>query len=163
MRLEHRSGEERAEFLLERMATIRVQVPDALRQRMDATAGTDWSAVARQAFESHLERMAVRARATGQISATADRLRDSRAKYDEEQRNEGYDHGYAWAKDRAAFHDLQAVVDAPDYRSAADVVRKTDGFSRRDEFGDAALPSDEMWEGFVDGATALYNDVIDKL
>jgi hypothetical protein len=35
--------------------------------------------------------------------------------------------------------------------------------ARRDEFGDASLPSDEMWEGFVDGVTALYNDVVERM
>jgi hypothetical protein len=130
---------------------------------MDDAADADWSAIARRAFESHLERVAVRAKAGTDLGATVDRLRASKARRDEEQKHACYDHGYAWAKDRAEFHDLQMVVDALGYRSAANLVRKTPGFSQRDEFGDAALPSDEMWEGFIDGATALYNDVIDKL
>jgi hypothetical protein len=145
------------------MATITIDVPDALRQRMDDAADADWSAIARRAFESHLERMAVRAKADAELDVAVDRLRASRTRHEERRKHAGYDHGYAWAKDRAEFHDLQTVVDAPGYRSAANLVRKTPGFSQRDEFGDAALPSDEMWEGFIDGATALYNDVIDKL
>ena len=130
---------------------------------MDAAGDADWSAIAQRAFESHLERLSVTAAAVGSSGANSSRLQASKAKYEEQQRNSGYAFGYAWARDRAEFRDLQTVVDAPDYRSAANVVRKTRGFSQRDEFGDAAFPSDEMWEGFVDGATALYNDVLDKL
>lgn len=50
------------------------------------------------------------------------------------------------------------MVSAPNYRTAVDIVRGTKGFSQRDEFGDCAYPSDEMWEAFVDGATARYNE-----
>lgn len=144
------------------MATINVLVPDSLHQRMANAGEVDWSAVARRAFESHLRHIAAGAKADGEVRAAADRLQASKAAHEERERNAGYDYGYAWAKDRAEFHDLQTVVDAPDYRSAAAAVRKTHGFSRRDEFGDTAFPSDEMWEGFVDGATALYNDVVKK-
>jgi len=145
------------------VATIKIPVPESLRQRMDKAAGEDWPAIARQAFESHLERMALRGSADAKLGPVIDRLQASKARYDERQKRAGFGRGYAWARDRAEFHDLQQVVDAPDYRTAADVVRRTRGFSQRDEFGDAALPSDEMWEGFVDGATALYGDVVDNL
>lgn len=145
------------------MATINVYVPDALRQRMDNAGEKNWSAIAQRAFESHLERMAVGAKASGKLSMVVERLRASKTKYAEKEKNTGYDYGYSWAKERAEFHDLQAVVGAADYHSAASVVRKTKDFSQRDEFGDTSLPSEEMWEGFVDGATALYTDVIDKL
>jgi hypothetical protein len=50
------------------------------------------------------------------------------------------------------------MVGAPDYRAAVDIVRRTKGFSQRDEFGESMYPSDEMWEAFVDGATARYNE-----
>lgn len=58
--------------------------------------------------------------------------------------------------------DLRALVDAPNYQSAANVVRRTKGFSQSDEFGDCAYPSNEMWEAFVDGATVLYNEQVDN-
>ena len=76
--------------------------------------------------------------------------------------NSAYDLGYGWARDRAGVRDLRAVVDAPNYQSAADIVRSTKGFSQRDEFGDFACFSDEMWDAFVDGATTLYNEEVDK-
>jgi hypothetical protein len=145
------------------VATIKIPVPEALRQRMDKAAGEDWPAIARQAFEAHLERLALRERADAKLRPAIDRLQASKARYNERQKNASFGRGYAWARDRAEFHDLQQVVDAPDYRAAADVVRRTRGFSQRDEFGDAALPSDEMWEGFVDGAAALYGDIVDNL
>lgn len=36
------------------MATINLRIPDELRQRMDKAGGEIWSAIAQQAFESHL-------------------------------------------------------------------------------------------------------------
>jgi hypothetical protein len=108
-----------------------IDVPDALRQRMRACRGEDWAAVAREAF-----------------AARAAQLRE-RASYRQ---------GYAWARDHADFADLKAVAEAPSYDSAAELVRRSRGFCERDEFGDALRPSDEMWEAFVDGATAQFND-----
>ena len=143
------------------MASIKLYVRDDLRQRMDKAGGEDWSAIAQEAFESHLKRLAMAAKAGGQIPAVVKDLQSSPGV--DTAGNAAYDHGYAWARDRAEAGDLHAVVDAPNYRSAADVVRRTKGFSQRDEFGDCAYPSDEMWEAFVDGATALYNDEADKL
>jgi hypothetical protein len=145
------------------MATVNVYVSDALRQRMDEAADQNWSAIAQQAFEAHLARLARRSKFEGRLDAAVERLQASKARYEEEQNSSGYDRGYAWAKDRAEFHDLASMVEAPDYDSAVSIVRKTRGFQQRDEFGDAILPSDEMWEGFVDGATALYNEVAGRL
>jgi hypothetical protein len=139
--------------------TIEIHVPDELRRRMDEASGEDWSQVARQAIERHLERL---------VPPATTRLHPSRIDTDEqppggaaEQRrlaNAAYDQGYTWARERAVTRDLRAMVSAPNYRAAVDIVRGTKGFSQRDEFGDCAYPSDEMWEAFVDGATARYNE-----
>lgn len=143
------------------MASIKLHVPDELRQRMAKASGEDWSAVARQAFESHLERLAIAAKVGGQLPTAVDGPQYDHALDGTKAGNAAYEHGYAWARDRAEARDLRALVDAPNYRSAAGIVRKTKGFSQRDEFGDWAQPSDEMWEAFVDGATAHYNDNVD--
>jgi hypothetical protein len=140
------------------MASIKLYVPDELRQRMGKVSGEDWSAVARQAFESHLERLATAEKAGGQTPSDIDGQRAVPTPDGNRAGNAAYEHGYAWARDRAGVRDLRAVVDAPNYRSAAGIVRRTKGFSQHDEFGDWAQPSDEMWEAFVDGATARYND-----
>jgi len=144
------------------MTTITLDLPEELVQRMTMAADEDWSMIARTAFESHLKRSAGRDD-SGPLSAAIDRLRADKAKFDRGQTTASFGHGYAWARDRAGFRDLRAIVDAPDYLSAADVVRRSKTFSQRDEFGDAAYPSDEMWEAFVDGATALFNDVSGEL
>jgi hypothetical protein len=138
-------------------------VPDELHRRIGQASGEDWSAVARQAFESHLERLAIAAKAGGQVPPSVDSVQGSLSTDGNRAGNAAYDYGYAWARDRAGARDLRAVVDAPSYRSAAGIVRRTKGFSHHDEFGDWAQPSDEMWEAFVDGATALYNDNVNKL
>ena len=122
----------------------------------------DWSTIARKAFESHVKRLPSRDE-SGPLSATIDRLRAGKANYGQGQTAASYGQGYAWARDRAEFRDLRAIVDAPDYLLAADVVRRSKGFSQRDEFGDEAFPSDEIWEAFVDGATALFHDVAGEL
>jgi hypothetical protein len=115
-----------------------IDVPDALWQRMHACRGEDWAAVAREAFATR----------AAQLAAYSAQLRESAS----------YRHGYAWARDHADFADLKSVAEAPSYASAAELVRRSRGFRERDEFGDALRPSDEMWEAFVDGATAQFND-----
>jgi len=144
------------------MTAITFDLPEELVQRMEMAGNEDWSTIARKAFESHLKRSAGRDDSET-LSAAIDRLRAGKAAYDEGQTTASYGHGYAWARDRAEFRDLRAVVDAPDYLSAASVVRRSKAFSQQDEFGDAAYPSDEMWEAFVDGATALFHDVAGEL
>jgi len=145
-----------------KMTTFTLDLPEELMQRMRMAGDEDWSTIARTAFESYLKRSAGRDDG-GPLSTAIDRLRADKAKFDQGQTTASYGHGYAWARDRAEFRDLRAIVDAPDYLSAADVVRRSKAFSQQDEFGDAAYPSDEMWEAFVDGATALFNDVAGEL
>jgi hypothetical protein len=140
------------------MPSITIDVPDALWDRMQV-APADWSAIAARAFEAHLGRSGQ----DGPGAAAIKRLRDSRANYLAAQKTASYAGGYAWARDRADFGDLKAMIEAGSYASAADVVRSTRGFSQRDEFGSDVYPSDEMWEAFVDGATQLYRDVADQL
>ncbi len=95
------------------------------------------------------------------MRTTVERLQTSKAKYEEGQKYAGYEHGYAWSRDRAESDDLQTMIDTTDYRSAAKVVRTSRGFSQRDEFGDTSFPSKEMGEGFVDGAAALCDEIAD--
>ena len=140
------------------MAIIEIHLPDELRRRMDNATGEDWSQVAREAFERRLERLAAGASAPSPPRGGGDAQRTGDLAEEKRLANAAYDHGYAWARDRAVSRDLRVMVDAPTYRSAADAIRRTKGFSQRDEFGDCAYPSDEMWEAFVDGATARYNE-----
>lgn len=139
--------------------TIEIHVPDELRRRMDEASGEDWSQVAQQAIERHLARLVPPATAPLHLSRTdADGHPPGGAAEQKRLANAAYDQGYTWARDRAVTRDLRAMVSAPNYRTAVDIVRGTKGFSQRDEFGDCAYPSDEMWEAFVDGATARYNE-----
>jgi len=126
---------------------------------MDQASGEDWSQIARQAIERHLERLAVPASAPLPPSRTGGDVSPGGGAAEQRRlANAAYDQGYTWARDRAVIRDLRAMVNAANYRTAVDIVRGTMGFSPRDEFGDCAYPSDEMWEAFVDGATARYNE-----
>lgn len=115
-----------------------IDVPEALWQRMRACRGEDWADVAIRAFTAR----------AAQLAEHSAHLKESAS----------YRLGYAWARDHADVADLQAVARAPSYASAAELVRRSRGFRERDEFGDALQPSDEMWEAFVDGASAQFND-----
>jgi hypothetical protein len=139
--------------------TIQIRVPDELRRRMDEAGSEDWSQVARRAIERHLERLAPPGTAPLQPSRFDGDIQPPGGAAEERRlANAAYDHGYTWARDRAVTRDLRAMVNAPSYRTAVDIVRGTKGFSQRDEFGDSAYPTDELWEAFVDGATARYNE-----
>jgi hypothetical protein len=143
------------------MAKLTIQLPDSLWQRMQDLRGEDWSSVAARAFEARLE--ACRSEAVKPGPEVVDRLRASKERHMRRQRTAGYDSGYAWARDRAEYGDLQAMIEAPSYDAAAQIVRNSRGFRERDEFGDALWPTEEIWESFVDGATALYRDVEGRL
>ena len=139
--------------------TIEIRVPDELRRRMDEASGEDWSQVSRQAIERHLERLVPPATAPLHPSRTDDDGQPFGSATEQKRlANTAYDQGYTWARDRAGTRDRRAMVNAANYRTAVDIVLGTKGFSQRDEFGDCAYPSDEMWEAFVDGATARYNE-----
>ena len=139
--------------------TIQIHVPDELRRRMDQAGGEDWSQIARQAIARHLERLVPSASAPLHPSRRqGDGSPPEGAGEQSQLANAAFDQGYTWARDRAITRDLRAMVNAANYRTAVDIVRGTKGFSQRDEFGDCAYPSDEMWEAFVDGATARYNE-----
>jgi hypothetical protein len=117
---------------------MEVDVPEALWERMRSCRGVDWSEVALRAFD-------------GRVAQVMTRAADARS-------SPSYRLGYAWSGANADPRALQAVAEAASYRSAADIVRRSPGFRARDEFGDTQKPSDEMWEAFVDGAAAQYND-----
>lgn len=139
--------------------TIEIHVPDELRRRMDDACGEDWSEVARQAIERHLERLVPPATAPLRPPSTdGDEQQPGDAPDRSRFANAAYAQGYAWARDRAVTRDLRAMVNAPNYQEAINIVRGTSGFAQRDEFGDYTYLSDEMWEAFVDGAVARYNE-----
>ena len=94
--------------------TIEIHVPDELRRRMDEASGEDWSQVARQAIERHLERLALPASVPPHPSRTDDDgQRPGGASEQRRLANAAYDQGYTWARDRAVSRDLRAMVNAP--------------------------------------------------
>lgn len=135
------------------MPTVTIDIPEALWARMQRAAHENWQAVALDAFRTRLR------------GSSGDDHRPSPEPASSPpdiagQKQASYGAGYAWARDRARRADLKSMVDAS-YAAAANIVRRTEAFSTRDEFGQAAYPSDEMWESFVDGATAWYRDIED--
>ena len=139
--------------------TVEIHVPDELRRHMDEACGEDWSQVARQAIERRLERLAPPATAPLRPSSTdGDEQRPGDAPDRSRFANAAYDQGYAWARDRAGTRHLRAMVNARNYQEAVGIVRGTGGFSQYDAFGDYTYLSDQMWEAFVDGAVARYNE-----
>jgi hypothetical protein len=95
------------------VTTIEIHVPDALRRRMDEASGEDWSQVARRAIERHLERLALPASAPlHPLRTDGDGAPPGLAADQRRLANAAYDHGYTWARDRAATRDLQAMVNA---------------------------------------------------
>jgi len=86
---------------------------------MDEASGEDWSQVARQAIERHLERLVPPATVPLYPSCTAgDGQPPGGAAEQRGLANAAYDQGYTWARDRAVTRDLRAMVSAPNYRTA---------------------------------------------
>src|SRR5690242_10498017 len=105
------------------MAIIEIHLPDELRRRMDKVEGEDWAQIARDAFENRLERLATGAGAVSPPRTGGDGQRTGGRAEEKRRASAAYDHGYAWAKDRAMSRDLRSMVNAPDYRAAVDIVR----------------------------------------
>lgn len=157
------------------MARISLYLPDELKARMDAVAdGVNWSEVARPAIASAL---AAYEHKKGQTMDTAiERLRASKQEADAEDKTEGREHGRTWAKEEAAYRDLQRLAKVYHQRldgyEPFDLLIKAidpDGELTQDErltylFGrDDFEAGIEYCDAFIEGALELFGEVQDKL
>src|SRR5262245_19653780 len=88
-----------------------ISVPRALKARMDAADGVNWSAVASQAFEAQLLELTSRMEVKGMDEVIA-RMKAAQALDDREEYQEGRKAGDRWAKQQARPKQLQRLEQA---------------------------------------------------
>jgi hypothetical protein len=158
------------------MARINVSVPDGLKERMSALDDrVNWSEVAQAAFEREVS---IRALSGDSMDNVIERLRASKAEFEDSERQGGMKDGLAWAKSSASYKDLRALAqfDTGVFYEEFEMGVMVDKLLGNDVQNEGPLAS--LWsdgtdnlvmpvnayvEAFVDGAKELWEEVQDKI
>ena len=108
------------------MARVSIYVTDELKARMDKAGDLNWSAAAQRAFEIELS-LARWKMVENEEAMVIERLRASKHREDEADRNAGREAGQEWARTAAEYGELKRVAtyrhwdETPmeDYRSSS--------------------------------------------
>jgi len=157
------------------MAKMNIYVPDGLKAEMDALGDgrVNWSSEAQRSFETAIQRTKWPKEPT--MEDVIERLRASKVSDESAQRSEGTEHGRKWAMLRASYRDLKrlATVDLHGYPegSAWEIVDLSFGATpgdpessfwwdlRNGDLGGFEPPDDAYVEGFLEGATEVWDKV----
>jgi hypothetical protein len=160
-----------------RMPRMTIYVADELKERMDQLGNrANWSAAAQRAFEQIVDRERWKQMTDGLERAT-ERLRQSKAIYEEAEKQRGLKAGGKWALGTAGYGVLEALErTADDGRgglcelNASQVAEISYGYSPPREhvslwWGEEfeALPSQAYVDGFVQGAIEVFREVKERL
>jgi hypothetical protein len=162
------------------MASLNVYIPDALKAKMDATQGVNWSSIARGLFESVVSRE----ESTGlSLAEVAGDMRDNTGPNSSAYVH-GFEEGQAWASEKGELDDLAVLAtadvdamlgDSPSGFEAATKLARSLGTEEDATFffGDdgnydptSGAPSPvtaPRLRGFVAGALSLHAQVRRKL
>ena len=91
------------------MASMNIYIPDALKRRMDAVEGVNWSPLACRAFEIKLAELITKRGAKDMDDVVA-RLKALKANTDDELTKAGREHGRAWASNTADKPELELLA-----------------------------------------------------
>jgi hypothetical protein len=155
------------------MAKINIYVPDELEARMDRAGKRNWSAAAQRAFELECHLVEV---LMDTEDSTIARLRASKAEWEATTEAAGRKAGQAWARDDADYDQLKRLATFD-----VDALNDDDRADRLGALLDCSEPgqwSAEVWEnltgsqeqpewpwinGFIEGATEVWDEVADKV
>jgi hypothetical protein len=153
------------------VARISVYVPDAMKAQMDALGDRNWSEAAQAAFRREIESSIMPGDSI--MNQVIERLRVSKASFEERQAKEGRLHGQDWAKLHAAYDQLRNVArlkfheHAPYARQFDDTLGPSEhpeeSFWYDPNLGGVDLPSDAYVEAYHQGALDVWNEVRDKI
>lgn len=140
------------------MGKVTVYLPDALEERV-RTAGVSMSPVCQRALEEEVLKVEARQNATSEIEQVAARLRGTVADEEREKQDEGYNDGARWAREMATVAELEEMDSLvreywmswqPDDEHS---IWKFIGV----EPGGGAWSHDAWLDGFIEGATSVYD------
>jgi hypothetical protein len=109
------------------MATMNISLPDELKERMEGIAGVKWSRVAAEAFEREVNSRTLKG---NDMQAAIERLKTSRVKVEETDRQSGIECGKSWAMKDAEWDQLVAVAELDEASLSAGLL-----FQQLAEFG----------------------------
>jgi hypothetical protein len=151
------------------MATLNISLPDDLKERMERVSGVKWSRVAAEAFEREVKSRTLEGT---DMTAAIERLKASRAKSEENDRQSGIEAGKAWAMREAEWDVLCTVAcldeDDPNCEEGAGFglwgILHKQGYEGRylaELFGCEGLDdlSDASAAGFIIGARLVKEEV----
>jgi hypothetical protein len=161
------------------MPRVTLYVTDELKARMDEVRETvNWSAVAQGAFREAVAIHAVKRNPTD-MNEVIERLRASKARVEERSRESGKECGKTWAQQAAEYDELKRIagyakikqVPAPVNLEAVQTLIDPEKEMTRYEWHDFwqkhgdgdGDPNDAFAEGFVEGATEIYDEIADQL
>jgi hypothetical protein len=162
------------------MASLNVYIPDALKTKMDATQGVNWSSIARGLFESVVSREESTGLSLAEVAAD---MRDNTGP-NSSQYVQGFGEGQAWASEKGELDDLAVLVtanlegmlgDSPSGFDAATKLARSLGTEEDATFffgedgsydptsGAPSPVTASRLRGFVAGAMSLHAQVRQKL
>lgn len=163
------------------MPKINVYVSEDLRRRMDKAKDVNWSRAASQAFEAELAEIAAR-KVRKNMDDIVTRLRVSKQECETQDEKRGRDAGERWARNMAEWDELERVVDFadkmspyeenPNVRQLYSVITDESDPENwdRDSFVElcelwwhSQNPTGEFLWGFCNGATTVYNAVVNEV
>jgi hypothetical protein len=153
------------------MPRINVYVPDVMKERMDALGDRiNWSEAAQLAFDREIANATPRGK---DMEAVIERLRVSKADYQQSEKERGKKEGHDWACRHATYGDLRKVSGCRMDRSEnfAQQIDEALGnnpgegtsFWLNEKSGRIEYPSDEYAYAFWDAADDVFDEVDAKL
>ena len=166
------------------MAKRSIYFPEDLETRMSKFPDANWSAVCQEAVEAHIRKLNLRTKTmTSAMERASERLKVSKFEYVEKAHERGRSAGAYWAADRAEYGELKRLADSADQLTDLDtidalgapgivirVIESEAEFAGRQSIADFwvnlgfdknddDLYSAAWWEGFVEGAVELFDNV----
>jgi hypothetical protein len=159
------------------MPRVTVYVPEDLKTRMDAAdkaadEAVNWSSVAQRAFHAEALLQTFK-KGSRDMSHVIERLRASKERVEARDREFGHKQGRGWAEAAAEYDNLYRVANIPtsDVEAAAlsELLKRAVGLDSQkwrefvDQYLGDTILSPTLIEGFIEGATEVFDEVEDKL
>lgn len=161
-----------------------IYVSDELATRLAEFEDENWSKIAVLCFEQRLAEL-MKKRNEGDMQAAIQRLRASKMQTQSETHKEGFDAGFSWAKNSAAYDELDRLISYEHVAELfeggpsrafsagehlASIIAGEEDTDRRtaDDFwtnleANGKQYDDSFVEGFIEGASDFHSKVADQL
>jgi hypothetical protein len=141
---------------------MNISVPDELAEQV-RTLNIPISHVCQKALSAEVQVAQRQAAFVGDFNVVAARLRSTRSEESIMKFEEGFDHGFAWAKDCATFAELKYLAEEElldQYDDTHTIVAFVSGLTGQHVTSVNTRDGDRSyWEGFINGAHDVWTSV----